>query len=344
MERLYCWLVVGCLLLGSWLVPGGASADSDLRDYEALGGAPNSTFVGFAYFRHSGASDNELDLSQDLGGLRATYILRFGNLVVVPFDLSLYAVDVRAAISPTITLHSSGYTDPEFFPTIAYVISEGPGAHTVLAFNPRLDVPLGTYDNTRLLNIGQNRITFKPQLAVAQRFATVFSAELVANMAFHTSNDEFVVPGAMPGLVANTTMQADPDLVVDAHLAVDLSPTFFLGASYYFLKTGEAKLTSLGNVLAAPSETTHSLRVSFGVRLEPNTLLLLQASQDLSATNVGISRFAGIRIAHVFWGGSRTPPGMQAPPPPAAARAPQAAASAPTPEATPGVPGADDSI
>ena len=50
-------------------------------------------------------------------------------------------------------------------------------------------------------------------------------------VAFHTTNDAFVFPNPMTGALEHSAMKQDPDIVLDAHLGVDLSRTFFLGAS-----------------------------------------------------------------------------------------------------------------
>jgi hypothetical protein len=186
---------------------------------------------------------------------------------------------------------------------VAYVIAEGAHGenHTVLALNPRVTIPIGTYDANKLINIGSNRATFKPQIGIGQRFATAFTAELVANLAFHTENEKFVAINPMTGAIFNTKMSQSPDIVVDAHVAVDLSRTFFFATSYYLFKSGEEKLTAMNDKVAAASITTQSLRFGLGVRLAPTTLVLMQYNQDIAASNNGpIERFFGLRLSHVF--------------------------------------------
>jgi hypothetical protein len=294
------------------LVPSAVFADSDVRDFEGLAYVPNNSVVMFGYFRHTSANDTRANvnnsLSSELGGLRAAYILHYGGLAIVPFDASIFALDYTKYGTPT--LHGSGLTDVEYFPTIAYVVEEGSPAsqtHTVFAFNPRVTIPIGTYNTESLVNAGANRVTFKPQISIAQRFAKVLTAEVVGNIAIHGSNSKFVIPNpaAMMGgsPLFTTAMAQDSDLYIDAHLGADLSKTFFLGASYYYAKVGQQKLTDLpGQPVAAKSGSVSSLRFSLGIRVEKNTLIMLQLDQNFAASgSATIERFAGIRFSHLFY-------------------------------------------
>ena len=293
-----------CLFVMSF-VPSTVFADSDVRDFEGLAYVPNNTVAMFGYFRHTSSNDTKVgnSTSQDLGGLRATYILHYGGLAIVPFDASVFALDYSLyEPAPAGTLHGSGLTDPEYFPTIAYVAQEGAPSsqmHTVFAFNPRVTIPIGTYDTKSLINAGANRVTFKPQISIAQRFAKVFTAEVVGNIALHTANSKFVIP-TMTGLTT-TKMTQDSDLYIDAHLGADLSKTYFLGLSYYYAKVGQETLSDLGMV-AAKSGSVSSIRISWGIHVEKNTVILLQLDQNFAASgSAAIDRFAGIRISHVFF-------------------------------------------
>jgi hypothetical protein len=302
-----------CLFALSFL-PSTVFADSDVRDFEGLAYVPNNTVAMFGYFRHTSSADTEVKggnfTSQELGGIRATYILHYGGLAIVPFDASIFALDYTLYEPGAGALHGSGFTDPEYFPTIAYIVQEGAPSsqmHTVFAFNPRVTIPVGTYDTNNLINAGANRVTFKPQISIAQRFAKVFTAEIVGNIALHTKNSKFVIPNpaAMMGgpAVLNTAMTQDSDIYIDAHLAADLSKTFFLGASYYYSHVGKQTLSDLpGTPVAAEAGSVSSLRFSLGIRVEKNTLIMLQVDQNFAASgSAAIDRFAGIRISHVFF-------------------------------------------
>ncbi|HEY2735566.1 MAG TPA: transporter [Polyangiales bacterium] len=284
-----------------------------MRDFEAIAYAPNNTVVALGYFRE--VSSITGNLSESLAVFRATYIMKFGQLAIIPVDISLPIVDVTAykpatVVSPmlpgylNLAIHGSGVGDVEYFPTIAYTIAEGAdgSSHTVLAFNPRISLATGNYDEGKIINTGANRVTFKPQIGIGQRFLKSMTAELVANIGIHSTNNNFVFPNPMTGALANTPAKQDPDLIIDAHLGMDLSRTFFLGASYYYDKAGAVKFTAMNNFVATEAQTVQSLRFSFGIRIDQNTLALLQFNQDISASNgASIERWFGVRLSHVFF-------------------------------------------
>lgn len=325
MKYLYSYVllfVTGLCLLTATAV----RADSDVRDFEGAAWLPSNSVVAFGYFRHLQSTDG--NLSENQAVFRGTYLLRFGDLIVVPFDATMPVVDVNSYVAAPmpfpsfekLSVHAEGIADPEYFPSVSYVITEeaATGTHTVLAFNPRFTLPLGSYDSTRFPNVGSNMFTFKPQVAVAQRFAKAFTAEVVANVALHTDNSKYTFPNPMTGaLVPATTLRHGMDFALDAHLGVDLSRSFFVSASYYLLAAGKQTLPDLNNTQTAPSATVHTLRFGLGIRIEPNTLALLQFNQDIATTNgAPIERFVGVRLSHAFFEQPQpSHPSPQVPPP-----------------------------
>src|SRR5262249_47719221 len=130
-------LFVGLMSLASTAHAQVANSQSDGRDYDALAYLPNNTLVALTYFREASTSD-KASYSQAQGIFRASYIMKFGNLSIVPFDALLPIVDVTvtAPYSPmmlpglTTTLHTSGAGDFTYFPTIGYTIQENPETQT----------------------------------------------------------------------------------------------------------------------------------------------------------------------------------------------------------------------
>jgi hypothetical protein len=283
-----------------------ANSQSDARDYDALAYLPKDTLVALTYFREVSSSDKE-SLTQTQGIFRASYVLKFGNLAIVPFDALLPVVDVAvyAPYSPmmlpglTTTLHTSGVADLTYLPTIGYVIPENETTHTVIAATAYVTGPSGSYDASRLVNIGDNRWRFQPQVGVSQRFLKVATFDLIGNLAFYTKNPAF------PTTQGYVTMTQNQTFGLEAHAAVDLSPDFYVSASYYLAATGERDVEALPVLPLkqyAQEQTVQSVRFSFGIRAEKATLLLLQYNQDIEATNgATISRFIGARLSHAIF-------------------------------------------
>ncbi len=297
-------LFIGLALYASSVHAQTANSQSDARDYEALAYLPKDTLVALTYFREVSSSDKE-SLTQTQGIFRASYVLKYGNLAIVPFDAILPVVDV-AVYAPvpmqpglTTTLHTSGVADLTYLPTIGYVIPENETTHTVVAATAYVTGPSGSYDASRLVNIGDNRWRIQPQVGVSQRFLKVATFDLVGSLAFYTKNPAFPTPQGFVTMTQNQTFG------LEAHAAVDLSPDFYVSASYYLAAIGERDVESLPALplsTYAPEQTVQSVRFSFGIRAEKATLLLLQYNQDIEATGgASISRFIGARLSHAIF-------------------------------------------
>ncbi len=298
---------VGALVIGLLSVASGANAQtansqSDGRDYEALAYLPKDTLVGLAYFREVSTSNVPThSLTQTQGIFRASYILKYGNLSIVPFDALLPVVDVAVyAPTPTpgltTTLHTSGVADLTYLPTIGYTIPENETTHTVIAATAYVTAPTGTYSSSDPVNIGDNRWRIQPQIGLSQRFLKLITFDLIGNLAFYTSNKEFFTP---KGYVTMTQSQT---FGLEAHLTADLTSDMYVGASYYLQAAGEQDVTAavLPLSLYQPEQTTQTARFTLGVKVEKATLLLLQYNQDVAASGgAPITRFIGARLSHL---------------------------------------------
>jgi hypothetical protein len=60
----------------------------------------------------------------------------------------------------------------------------------VIGASLQVYVPWGQYDDTRLVNIGTNRYSFKPELGISKKFGPLL-LELAAGMTFYTTNYDF---------------------------------------------------------------------------------------------------------------------------------------------------------
>jgi hypothetical protein len=280
-----------------------ANNQTDGRDYEALAYLPKDTLVALAYFREQSTSDAP-SFSQSLGIFRASYVLKYGNLAIVPFDALLPVVDatvyapVAGMPGVTSTLHTSGTGDATYLPTIGYIIPEDDGAHTVIGATAYITAPVGDYDPDRPVNIGDHRWRIQPQIDVSQRFLKALTVDLVGSVALYTSNTKFNT-FSPAGLV---TMKQDPTLGLEAHVFGDLSPTFALGLSYYLAAVGQRTISIPQAPPIDPKQTTQTLRFTFGIHVEKNTGLYLQYDQDIVTTNAApIERFIGARLTHAMF-------------------------------------------
>jgi hypothetical protein len=278
---------------------------TDARDYEALTSLPTNTVAALGYFRQVASSDSS-NYSESVGNFRALYILKFGNLAIVPFDAMVPVVDLNVyepAAPPNVgstTLHASGLGDATYLPTIGYSLSEDDTTHThtYFAFTPFLTMPTGNYDSSHLVNLGDNRWRVQPQLVVGQRFLKAVTAELEGNVVFYTNNTAFGLPTG-----GTATLKQATTVGLEAHVAVDLSPTFFFAMSYYFDAFGKRTLlTPAGTAPLDDAQHVQTLRFTYGINIVKGSQLLLQYNQDLEETDgAGISRFFGARFAQILY-------------------------------------------
>jgi hypothetical protein len=281
-----------------------ANFQTDARDYEVLSYLPSGTVVPLGYFRQVSSSDVQ-SFSESEGIFRASTILKFGNLAVVPFDAILPVVDatVYAPVpmmpGATVTLHASGIGDATYLPSVAYIFREDDTTHTYVAATAYVTAPTGTYDASHPVNIGDNRWRIQPQVAVGQRFLKALTVDLIGSLATYTDNTTFGIGAGMPAV----TMKQDITPGFEGHLAADLSPTFFLGTSYYLAAVGRRTIVAPGlpETTIDQQQTIQTLRFTFGVHVEKSSLLLIQYNQDVAASGgATISRFIGARFSHVF--------------------------------------------
>jgi hypothetical protein len=292
------------LFVPSLVAAQTAITQTDARDYEALTSLPSNTAAALGYFRHVSSSDSS-SYSESLANFRALYILKFGGLALVPFDLMMPVVDVNVyvpAAPPSVgstTLHASGLGDATYLPTVGYTVSEDDATHThtYFAFTPFITAPTGNYSSTNPVNIGDHRWRVQPQLVVGQRFMKAFTAEIEGNLALYTDNSTFGLPTG-----GTVTMKQAVTIGMEAHLAVDLSPTFYAAISYYVDALGKQTLdTPAGTAPLTDAQTIQTLRFTYGINVTRGTNLLLQLNQDIEASGgATISRFFGARVAQVF--------------------------------------------
>jgi hypothetical protein len=273
---------------------------ADARDYEVINYAPNNTVTFYGYGREVSTSD-KANVTQTVGVFRANYLLKFGNLAIVPLDLALPVVNATVFVDnpmgATTVLQASGVGDVTYLPTIAYLIPEDAETqtHTHIGLTAYVTAPTGSYDEAHPVNIGDNRWRIQPNLTVGQRFLKNWTLELNSGVALYTNNSK-----AFTGM-APLPLKQDPTIGVEAHLAWNPTPDFFLAVSYFYNSIGALNFAPAGaaEVLREKSQTLQTLRFTYAIHVEKSTLLLLQYNQDIAESGgVSISRFIGARISH----------------------------------------------
>lgn len=89
----------------------------------------------------------------------------------------------------------------------------------------QLTAPFGQYDSTKLLNVGTNRWSFKPELGVSKAWGPLI-LELIPAVTFFTNNNDFF---------GGKTLEQDPIYSVQGHLIYEFFPALWAAfdATYY---------------------------------------------------------------------------------------------------------------
>jgi hypothetical protein len=127
----------------------------------------------------------------------------------------------------------SGYNDPLFRFSINFYGAPALSLKDFASFKQdviigaslRVSAPLGQYDNSKLINLGNNRWSFKPQLGISKAFET-WTLEVAPGATFFTDNTDFNRGG---------TFSQAPIYSVEGHLVRSFQSGIWLAldATYY---------------------------------------------------------------------------------------------------------------
>ena len=152
----------------------------------------------------------------------------------------------------------------------------------------QMTVPLGQYDSTKLLNIGTNRWSFKPELGVSKAWGPV-TLEAIPAITFFTNNDDFL---------GGKTLEQEPIYSVQGHLIYEFFPAFWasLNATYY---TGGR--TTVGG---QTSERQENVRLGLTTALSLSRHQSIKLSGSTGVYNRTENDFWAVGIAwQLRWGG-----------------------------------------
>ena len=127
----------------------------------------------------------------------------------------------------------------------------------------RVTVPWGQYDNTRVVNIGTNRWSFKPEIGVSKAVGN-WTFELTGAVTFFTDNDEFF---------GGVTRKQDPLFTFQAHVSYTIKPSLWVALDATFYSGGQTTVggnlnqdfqenSRVGLTASYPVARGHSVKLS----------------------------------------------------------------------------------
>ena len=198
-----------CLLLGSILLLAKVHAtygqDLEPRAYSNIPVGLNFVLAGYAYTAGGVVFDPAVPLENAnikihgsvLAYARSIHIGRMSGKVdmIIPYAWLSGSADFQGEPVSRVV---SGLGDPRVRMTVnligapALPLSEFKDYRQDLIIGVSLQVymPMSQYDPDRLVNIGTNRFTFKPELGISKTFGPLY-LEVAAGAAFYTVNHDF---------------------------------------------------------------------------------------------------------------------------------------------------------
>ena len=164
---------------------------------------------------------------------------------------------------------------------------------TLLGVSLKVVAPTGQYDPTKLINLGSNRWTFKPELGFSRAFGGHWIADAYASALLFTENPEFFSnnPDFNTGTQAQTQ---DPIGAVEVHFSYDVRPRFWVSLDGNFWYGGRTSLNG--------RENPNTLQKNSRIGITASLPLTRRLSVKVSYAQGAYIRFGGdYRIVSAAW-------------------------------------------
>jgi hypothetical protein len=133
---------------------------------------------------------------------------------------------------------------------------------TLIGVSLKVVAPTGQYDPTKLINLGSNRWSFKPELGLSRRFGH-WILDAYAGVWFFTRNPEFFSRNQyVPGTQDQTQ---DPIAAFETHLSYDVKPRLWVSLDANFWRGGRTSLNGVENPATLQQSSRIGVTASFPV-------------------------------------------------------------------------------
>jgi hypothetical protein len=191
----------------------------------------------------------------------------------------------------------NGFADPAFRVSVNFI---GAPALTVAEFknyrqdfilgaSMRVTAPLGQYDSDKLVNIGTNRWSFKPEIGCSKAFGR-WTAEIAPAVAFYTSNDNFF---------GGQTREVAPLYSLQSHVGYTFTPGGWVALNAAYFVGSRSTVNDLEN-----DDQQEGMRFGATIALPVNRY---QSVKLYGTTGYNAHRhhdFAAVGVAwQIRWGG-----------------------------------------
>jgi hypothetical protein len=191
----------------------------------------------------------------------------------------------------------SGFNDPRFrfsvnfygAPALSVEEFAGYQQDVIVGASVQVSPPLGQYDDSKLINLGDNRWSFKPELGISKAWGP-WIAEIAPNATFYTDNSDFNEGNRF----AREALYA-----VEAHLIYTFTPGMWLSLDGTYFSGNR---TSLNGVPADNRQENTRAGATFALPVDRSNSLKFYVSGGTS-TRTG-AYFNAVGLAWQYrWGG-----------------------------------------
>jgi len=132
----------------------------------------------------------------------------------------------------------------------------------IVGLSVQVTAPLGQYDSDKLVNIGTNRWSVKPEIGLSKRWKRL-TLELAPSVTFYSENDEFL---------GDRTLERDPLYAIQTHAIYTIWRGVWAALDFTYYGGGETRIdgvqrgerqenTRLGGTLVLPVGRHNSVKI-----------------------------------------------------------------------------------
>jgi hypothetical protein len=159
---------------------------------------------------------------------------------------------------------------------------------TIVGAGMAVQVPLGKYDENKLLNLGENRFVVRPAFGVVHSQGK-WSGELTGAVWLFTDNDDFF---------GGNRREQDPLPMVQVHLIYTVCPRVWASASAGFAYGGES---SVNGVAKGDTRKDSGMALSFGVAFTRSVGMKIAYAHTETWADTGFDSDTLLTSLSVMW-------------------------------------------
>lgn len=158
---------------------------------------------------------------------------------------------------------------------------------TILGFSMNIIAPTGQFFSDKLINLGTNRFSFRPELALTQPIGRRGLIDIYSGVWFFTNNTEFY-----PG---NAVRTQEPMGTFQAHFSYNINPRFWVALNTTYYVGGTSSINDLYN-----DDRQSNARVGItsvfpvgkynSLKLAASTGAVVRVGQDFTTISIGWAR------------------------------------------------------